>query len=145
MPDLGGDALRLDLPCDARFLLAVRLLLSGTAARADLTVAEINDLQTAVGEACNNCIEHAFTEEERSAGKARMQITITVTKGEVKVEVEDSGRGFDPKRVARPLVPDVGSTKGLGLYLAEQLTDEMRVESAPGSGTKVTLVKRQSR
>ncbi len=145
MPVTHLDALRFELPCDPKYLVAVRLAVAGAAARAGLTVEDIHDLKVAVCEACNNCIEHAFTEEERASGAARMRITVLVGDGEVRIEVEDSGRGFDPKHVTAAVDSDTPRTEGLGLFVIKQMTDQMHIESAPGSGTKISFVKRQSR
>ena len=110
-----------------------------------LTIEEIEDLTVAVGEACNNAIDHAFDEDAISSGRARIRLSVSVSEQEVRVEVEDQGRGFDPKRLKpREDVP-VPASRGLGLYIMRQFVDELRVESSPGSGTKISFVKRSSR
>ena len=145
MADQEQDTVRLDLPCCAKFLQVARLAVTGAASRAGLTIEEIEDLAVAVGEACNNAIDHAFDEEAISSGRARIRLSVSVTEQEVRVEVEDQGRGFDPKRLKpREDVP-VPASRGLGLYIMRQFVDELRVESSPGSGTKISFVKRSSR
>jgi serine/threonine-protein kinase RsbW len=139
------DTLRLELPCKTKYLLPVRLAVAGAGDRGGLTVEDIEDLKVAVGEACNNCIEHAFDEEAIRSGTARMRVTIIVGDGEVRVEVEDEGCGFDPKYVTAAIDSDMPSPERLGLYVIKHMTDEMHIQSAPGSGTKVSFVKRRSR
>lgn len=139
------DTLCIELPCDAKYLHAVRLAVAGAANRGGLTVQDIEDLKVAVGEACNNCIEHAFDEEAVRSGSARMRVTVIVGDGEVRVEVEDEGRGFDPKHVISALESQAPASGNLGLYVIKQMTDYMHIESAPGSGTKIVFVKRRSR
>ena len=135
MADQEQDTVRLDLPCCAKFLQVARLAVTGAASRAGLTIEEIEDLTVAVGEACNNAISHAFDEDAIKTGRARMKLSVCVTEQEVRVEVEDQGRGFDPKRLKPREDTPVPASRGLGLYIMRQFVDELRVESSPGSGT----------
>ncbi len=141
---LDYDVVMLEVPCTPKYLLVVRLALAGAASRAGLTVDDIAYLKQAVGEACNNVLEHAFDEQEMESGDAKIHITMRVTDGEICVEVEDKGRGFDPKRVLERERPDPFA-RGHGLFIIRELADDMKVESAPGSGTKVTIIKRATR
>ena len=59
------------------------------------------------------------------------------------MEVEDSGVGFDAGKLPTGAPPQPGPEGGLGLFLVRELADSVKVESAPGSGTKVTITKRQ--
>jgi serine/threonine-protein kinase RsbW len=145
MADHEQDTLRLDLPCCAKYLQAARLAVTGAASRAGLTIEEIEDLTVAVGEACNNAIDHAFDEDAVKSGRARIRITVIIGDQEVRVEVEDQGRGFDPKRLAPRNDVPIPASRGLGLYIMRQFVDELDVLSSPGSGTKICLLKRSSR
>ncbi len=136
--------IEMKVPCEARFLSVVRLAVAGAAARAGLGVGEADDLKVAVSEACTNAIEHAF--DDKGTAGATMLVRLKVGEGEMRVEVVDEGAGFDPKRL--PTIPPEErdlEKGGLGLYLMQGLMDEVKVESAPGSGTKITLVKRLAR
>ncbi len=146
MPTQDADTVLLEIPCAEVYLKVVRLAVAGAGSRADLTVQDIEDLKVAVGEACNNVIYHAFDEETMRSGAAKIRITMFIRRGELRVEVEDEGRGFDPSRVPSPVDSQTASERmGMGLYLMKQMCDLVRVESAPGSGTKVIIVKRRSR
>lgn len=145
MSSLKPDVLRFDLPCRDKYLQVVRLALKGAASRAGLTIEDIEDLNVAVSEACNNVLYHAFDEETLRTGDPRILVTLYISDGEVRVEVEDQGRGFDPKRVLATDQAELPTTQSYGLYLIRAFTDEMKVESAPGSGTKISFVKRVSR
>jgi serine/threonine-protein kinase RsbW len=145
MADLGPDVLLLDLPCDAKYRQVARMALHAACSRADLTIEDIENLDVALGEAFNNVLYHAFDEEQLRAGGARIKITMRIGDREVRVEIEDEGRGFDPKRAGLGAPPDSPPTGNMGLYLMRQMADDLRIESAPGSGTKVSLTKRASR
>lgn len=139
------DTIEMKIPCDSRFLSIVRLTVAGAAARAGLAVNEVDDLKVATSEACTNVLEHAYQGQPESACPSIM-IRLHVKEGELRVEVEDCGSGFDPKRLPK-VDPEqrVKEEGGLGIYLMHSLMDEVKIESAPGSGTKVTLVKRPAR
>ena len=141
LPD--RDTIELIIPCEPRFLSVVRLTVAGTATRAGLGVAEIDDVKVAVSEACTNVIEHAYD----SAGACQpIRIRMTAKQDELRVEVEDEGVGFDPKRLPQ-VNPEQRAQEegGLGIYLMRQLMDEVKIQSAPGSGTKIIMVKRPTR
>jgi len=60
--------------------------------------------------------------------------------------VLDEGVGFDPKHLPRADTEEILEREGgLGIYLMHGLMDEVKIESAPGSGTRIRLVKRQAR
>ena len=139
------EVIRLELPCASKYLLAARLAIAGVASRAGLTVEDIEQLKVAVGEACTNVIYHAFDEASIREGRARIKIEMRVREGEVQVDIEDEGRGFDAEDVLAKLDADGPTTSSLGLYLMRELSDELKIESAPGSGTKVMIVKRVTR
>lgn len=139
-----ANTVQLVLPGRAEFLQVARLTTGGVAARAGLTVDDIEDLKVAVGEACTNVIDHAFGDEVNS-DSCRIILRLTVGKGEVTVEIEDEGVGFDPAELERDQREGYHGEGGLGFWLIRELTDSLRVESAPGSGTRVIMVKRATR
>jgi serine/threonine-protein kinase RsbW len=139
------DTIEMLVPCQSKFLSVLRLAVAGAAARAGLGVGEVDDVKVAVSEACTNVIDHAFPPEQAEAERA-IHLRIIVREGELRLEVEDEGVGFDPKRLPKPdLEERVEQEGGLGLYLIHGLMDDVKVESAPGSGTKITMIKRPAR
>lgn len=142
----GRDAstVELELPGRPEFLLVARLATSGVALRAGLNVDDIEDLKVAVAEACTNVINHAF-EDRTPPESRRIQLRMTTKKGEITVEVEDEGLGFDPEELERGRRNGLEGEGGLGFGLMKELTDSIRIESAPGSGTRVIMVKRATR
>jgi len=144
MADRDANTVRMEIPSRPEFLLLARLATSGVGLRAELTVDDIEDLKVAVAEACTNVINHAFDEGVKPADRA-IKVSMTAGKGEMTVEVEDEGRGFDPKDLERSKRDGLDGKGGLGFGLMKELTDSFRVESAPGSGTRVIMVKRATR
>ncbi len=139
-----GDRITLSIPVNAKFIAAARLLTAGLAARANLTVEAVEDLKIAVSEACTNVTEHAFANEAEARNKT-IQLTFHVADGELTVEVEDEGRGFDPKHLPDMKNKPLDNDTGIGVYLIQEMMDEVKIESAPGSGTKIIMTKRCAR
>ncbi len=138
------DTVHLQLPSRPEYLLVARLATSGVGLRADLTVDDIEDLKVAVAEACTNVINHAF-DEDAAPEQRQIQLRMTRGKGEITVEVEDEGVGFDPEELERARRNGLEGEGGLGFGLMKELTDTLQIESAPGSGTRVIMVKRATR
>ena len=144
MADRDANTVEIVLPSRPEYLLLARLATSGVGLRAELTVDDIEDLKVAVSEACTNVINHAFDDDVTPADR-QIQLRMSAGRGEMTVEVEDEGQGFDPKELERSTRDGLDGKGGLGFGLMKELTDSFRVESAPGSGTRVIMVKRATR
>ena len=117
-----------------------RSALSAFAAQADPTLDELADVKTAVSEAVTNCIVHAYA---NTIGP----ITLTAAlyeDGTLRVAVADKGGGIpDVSKAMEPLFTTGGAERaGLGFAVMESFMDSVKVRSAPGKGTRVTLSKR---
>ena len=117
-----------------------RSALSAFAAQADPTLDELADVTTAVSEAVTNCIVHAYA---NTIGP----ITLTAAlyeDGTLRVAVADKGCGIpDVSKAMEPLFTTGGAERaGLGFAVMESFMDSVKVRSAPGKGTRVTLSKR---
>ena len=117
-----------------------RSALSAFAAQADPTLDELADVKTAVSEAVTNCIVHAYA---NTIGP----ITLTAElyeDGTLRVAVADKGCGIpDVSKAMEPLFTTGGAERaGLGFAVMESFMDSVKVRSAPGKGTRVTLSKR---
>ena len=110
------------------------------AAQLDPTLTELNDIKTAVSEAVTNCIVHAYRD---TIGNIWIEARI-YDDGRLSVTVRDKGCGIpDVARAREPLFTTGGSERaGLGFAVMESFTDRLRVRSAVGKGTTVTMEKR---
>ncbi len=110
------------------------------AAQLDPTLEEISDLKTAVSEAVTNAIVHGYP---NTLGKITMKLKLYENRV-IEVQVKDRGVGIADIRQARtPLYTTGGSDRsGMGFTIMESFTDELKVRSAPGKGTTVTLRKK---
>jgi len=81
--------------------------------------------------------QEALGNARKHAGTRGARVQLALGKGKVRLEVEDRGRGFDPRAVARGGGP--GERVGLAgmLERVELLGGELSIESSPGNGTCV--------
>ena len=117
-----------------------RAVVASFLSQLDPAVDELSDLRTAVSEAVTNCIVHAYPD---SIGDITVQMRL-FENGRTVVKVRDRGCGIeDVEQAMEPLFTTGGDDRsGLGFSVMESFTDRLRVRSAPGRGTRVTLTKR---
>lgn len=117
-----------------------RVAVASFASALDPTLEELNDIKTAVSEAVTNAIVHGYREK-----MGKIYITASITdKNIIRIKVRDRGVGIEDIEQARqPLFTTLGGERaGLDFAVMESFTDKVRVRSAPGRGTTVTLEKK---
>lgn len=125
--------IELKIPCRDEFAAIVRMQAEAIARRAKYEEEAIQDIKVAVGEACDNAIEH---------GKSNKGIDIHyhLSMDELLIEVIDYGSGFNPAgRGEEP--PDPFAERGRGIFLMRYLMDRVEMYSKPGEGTMMVLAK----
>jgi len=113
------------------------------AAQLDPTLEELNDVKTAVSEAVTNAIVHAYPD---TLGKIVMKLRLREDHS-LEVVVKDWGVGIEDVDRARAPLFTTGSEErsGMGFTIMESFMDSVKVRSAPGKGTTVTLRRRIAR
>ena len=116
-----------------------RMAAAAFAAEFNPTLDEIEDIKTAVSEAVTNAVIHGY---EGTVGQVHM--LLQRNEDELTVTVEDSGKGIaDVEKAKEPFFttkPEL-ERSGMGFAFMEAFMDSVLVESAPGTGTKVTMKK----
>lgn len=116
-----------------------RVVVAAFASQLDPTLDELADIKTAVSEAVTNSIIHGY---ENTVGIIR--ISSKLYEDRVVVTIQDWGKGIeDIDKARQPLwtsKPEL-ERSGMGFTIMEDFMDELRVESTPGEGTIVTMVK----
>ena len=138
-------SVELRIPCDAKYIVVARLVVGGVGARVGLSMDDIDDLKVAVSEACTHVIQHAFADSDTPEEPAVIALRFIPREKALQIEVEDYGAGFDADQIQAPNLSEPSMDQGLGLYLIGQMTDQVEVQSAPGSGTKVIMTKHVAR
>jgi len=107
------------------------------AAQLDPTLEEVNDIKTAVSEAVTNSIVHAYPD---SIGTITLRLRLLEDRT-LEITVRDKGVGIADVEQARAPMFTTGSDEraGMGFTIMESFMDTLRVRSAPGKGTSVTM------
>ena len=97
------------------------------------TIGELTDIRTAISEAVTNAIIHGYGNDPTQ--KVYMRCT---------AEIEDKGKGIENVALAmQPFYTTEPNLErsGMGFSVMEAFMDDVRVESEPGNGTRVTMKK----
>lgn len=129
--------IRLKIPCSNEFAAIVRLQAEAIARRVNFSEEEVYDIITAVGEVCDNSIEHSQSEQG-------IDVEYSMNENEFRVEVRDYGKGFDPTGKGE-LPPDMFSEDGRGIFLMRNLMDKVEIDSQLGKGTRIVMRKARRR
>ena len=133
----------LDFPSKSANEAFARSAVACFAAQMDPTLEELGDIRTAVSEAVTNAIVHGYPD---TLGKITLRMRI-YEDNLLEVQVKDRGVGIsDVAKARQPMFTTGGEERsGMGFTIMESFMDAIRVTSAPGRGTAVTLRKRISR
>ena len=99
----------------------------------------IEDLKTAVSEACLNAMEHG----NKGLPEARVVISMHLGDKDFRVSVKDEGNGIPhvPENIdIRRKVERLEPPNGLGLYLIQQLVDRVEFNQKADGGHVVKMV-----
>lgn len=118
-----------------------RVTVAAFVSQLDPTMEELTDIKTVVSEAVTNAIIHGYD----NSPDGEITISARIQGDSLHLTVEDSGRGIEDLELARqPLYtskPEL-ERSGMGFTIIENFMDEVDIVSQPGSGTKVSMVKR---
>lgn len=138
---------RLQLLNTPENVVLVREMLTGVAEAAGIDKSDLNDIRTAVTEACNNVVLHAYGGDPVGP----MEVDVRVASGSVDVLVRDQGSGIgDRLSGEQDFDTDVeesfGSdseadlpTAGIGLHVIETLANEVEFGRPTSGGTTVQM------
>lgn len=92
------------------------------------------EIEQALREALNNAIEHGIGHDPSK--QIQCCVACDHTRGML-IVVRDPGKGFDPASIPNPVMGEnIYSTGGRGIYLINQLMDEVRFEKG---GTEIHM------
>ena len=125
----GPPNIRLSLSNRPENVMLVRQMLAGVAEAVDLEAGDLNDISTAVTEACNNVVLHAYGGEE-----GPLEVELYASPTAIEVVVRDHGTGI------RAPSTRTGETVGIGLSVIKTLAERADFSHAEDSGTEVFMV-----
>lgn len=115
-----------------------RLAAASFSAQLALTLSEIDEIKVAVSEAVSNAIIHGYETEE-----GMVDFTMYLYDDRIEYIVSDAGKGIaDIEEARKPSYSSDPERMGLGFSFMESFMDELCVQSEPGMGTTVKMVKK---
>ena len=98
----------------------------------------VEDLKTAVSEACINAIEHG----NKFDLNTKVGVTLVSDDTALEIIVHDEGNGIDPEKIPKNRKNPDGFPlrRGYGIFLIRNLMNELSFESKPGEGNKVKMI-----
>ena len=112
-----GPRIEVQLDVGATAAAEARAAVGALDGRADASV--LDDIRLLLSEVVTNAVRHSGAPAGATIGLA-----VSVTRGAVRAEVTDSGRGFEPTPRSRPQL----EAGGWGLHLVDRLADRWGVE-----------------
>ena len=140
MADTAGTTVEVRLPSRLGFEKVAMGTAASVAQLMGFPTERIEDLKTAVAEACINAIEHGNQLNE----KLSVGVILSASRDELEVKVVDNGAGISKQ----PPRPDIDrkvhgeeDPRGMGMFLIQSLVDEAEwVKDSKGKGSYVRLV-----
>lgn len=116
----------ISIPNELGYEKIARTVVADTARKMGFAAEKIEDLKTAVAEACTNAIEYG------NSGDAETQVLVELSsnRDSICVRVVDEGRR--PIPVPLPDTPARNDRRCLGLYLMKKLMDDVKINCRPG-------------
>ena len=121
-----------------------RAIAAAYAAEMDPTVDELTEIKTAVSEAFSNAALHGYGGNEKVKKPVYMEFS-QIAPETLMIKVADEGTGIED--IAKAMEPmfttDTDRNRsGMGFTVMESFTDKLKVDSKPGEGTTVTMIKK---
>jgi serine/threonine-protein kinase RsbW len=110
-------------------VLLVRETLTGLADTVGVDGVELNDIRTAVTEACNNVVLHAY-----DGAEGPMHVELYLVAEAVEVVVRDHGKGIKPH-----IRGEQDEALGIGLSIIQALAPRVEFRDVAGGGTEVRM------
>jgi len=107
--------------------MLVRQMLAGVAEAVELDANELNDISTAVTEACNNVVLHAY-----AGAEGPLEVELYALPGTVEVVVRDHGGGI-------PAAGAASEQAGIGLSVIQTLAERSDFRVVKDIGTEVWM------
>lgn len=123
------------LPANVAF---ARVTVAAFASQLDFTLNDLEEIKVAVSEAVANAIVHGY--ESKTSGI--VYINMAILDKTMEIKVWDYGRGIpDVKKAMQMTYSTDPERMGLGFVFMQSFMDSLHVDSTPGKGTTVTMVK----
>ncbi len=132
------DQVEIFLPSTLGYEKVARSAAEAVAEEMGFSADRIEDLKTAVAEACMNAIEHGNQEDKATS----VTVLLTAANETLEITVADKGLKSMPDKFPEPGRPgqDDEGSRGWGMFFIEQLVDKMEITKLPQGGNQVRMV-----
>ncbi len=130
-----ADCVELRLPCRPEYVGVARLAMSGIASRMRFSYEEVEDIKTAVGEACTTSVEWA---KRNGRSDTELIIKSVIDGDSLTIAIQDYA---GPRTEITEQSNAEYSAEGLGALFITLFVDEVRVTPSD-EGTFIEMVKR---
>lgn len=137
---MNKNEMMLEFGSDPRNESLARVVVASFMTRTNPTLEEVADIKTAVSEAVTNSIVHGYKE-----GQGSIVIKAYIENRELHISITDFGCGIkDVEKAMEPMFTTgkKNERSGMGFSFMEAFTDKLEVESEPGRGTVVKMMKK---
>ncbi len=135
---LNEQTVELNLPSKMGYERVAMASLAALAKIGGLPSARIEDMKSAVAEACINAMQHG----NKWRLESRVIVNMSLSDDRVVISVTDQGNGV-PELPEYPgiskIIEDNASPRGLGVFMIQHLVDEVRFNQTDNGGHKMIM------
>ena len=130
-----SDTVEILLPSTIGYEKVARNAVEAIAQEMGFSPDRVEDLKTAVSEACLNAIEHG-NQENRAA-----MVTVVLTTGNEELEINITDEGLTPMPDELPMAERGNiQSRGWGMFFIANLVDQVEVTRLPAGGNSIKMV-----
>lgn len=138
MVDRNNEVIRIKLPSDPKFISVLRSTVSELAQKIGFSFEQANDIKLALNEACANVIEHAYKWQKNKS----MFVYFIIHPDALEIVIKDFGKKTAVDEI-KPRELEDYREGGLGVFLIQNLVDEVHYDTSPKIGTELRFIKRK--
>jgi len=128
------DQVEIFLPSTLGYEKVARSAAEAVAEEMGFSEDRIEDLKTAIAEACMNAIEHGNKEDKTTS------VTVLLTAANQQLEIRVADQGLTPMPEELPSPGRDDGARGWGMFFIAQLVDEIEITRLPKGGNQVRMV-----
>jgi len=96
-----------------------------------------------IGMSVRESVINAMSHGNKMDVEKKVDIRFEISEGQLAIQVDDQGNGFDPKSIADPLDPqNLLKPSGRGIFYIRSFMDEVQMCRRPEGGMQLRMMKR---
>jgi len=131
---------KIEMPSQTDYISLIRQFVGGLALKAGFNKEDIEKIELAIDEACTNVLQHSYKFESDK----RYDIEIEIKNSKLDIVITDNGDpfffDFEQKQDTNKHISEL-KVGGLGIFIMQQVMDEVKYERGDGKGNVLRLVK----